>query len=205
VRRSFEELEAILGSDWIKDETKAPMGAFVNFNRHWPCGCCWTEGNGVMVRNRMEWLWPCEAHAELGFHASCDDERWQPQAELSDRTRRRKGVVVTPEMLADLVPGQVLRIRSRACAEQHGQDTMFDRLIGAWLYFVRMRRGEGVEIEQRSFGPISMIYTIFPEFLSENEVRLVSRGDERWPDEPVWVLKNLESVAPSRNASSSAA
>lgn len=199
VRRSFEELERILGTDWVKDETEAPMGAFVNYNRHWPCGCRWAQGNGVMVRCLMEWLWPCPEHADLGFHATFDDERWRPQSELSDRTARRKGVVVTPEMLPDLVPGQVLRVREWACAEAHGQTTVRDRLIGAWLYIVRPpdpRIGEGVVIEQRSFGPMSSVGILGPESLANNEVRLVSRGEERWPDEPVWVRRKLEYIPP---------
>ena len=199
-RRTFDELEAILGKDWTKEPSEAPMGAFVNFFRSWPCGCRWAEGNGVMVKCRDEWLWPCEAHADLGFHAEFEDEVWQSQDGFRDRANRRKGVLVTPELLPTLIPGQVLRIRSKACAEANGQATVADRLVGAWLWFVRESdpKFEGVRIEQDSFGPVSCVGPLTPETLAANEVRLVSRNDECWPTRPVWVLKKLESQAPRK-------
>jgi len=202
-RRTFDELEAILGTDWTKEPSEAPMGVCVHFRRTWPCGCQWAEADMVMTKCRLEWLWPCDAHADLGFHAEFKDEVWRPRSTMRDLTNRRKGKLVTSDMLPTLIPGQVLRMRSNACAEHNGQSTVADRLAGAWLWFVREPdpKFEGeLRIEQDALGPVSSVGTLSEAVLSENEVRLVSRGEERWPTGPVWVLKKLESQAPRKTS-----
>lgn len=201
-RRTFEELEAVLGTGWTKEPSEAPMGVCVHFRRTWPCGCQWAESDMILAKCRLEWLFPCEAHAELGFAAEFKDEVWIPRGEFRDLTNRRKGVLVTPELLPTLIPGQVLRIRSNACAEANGQATVADRLAGAWLWFVREPdpEFEGVRIEQDAFGPISSVGTLSEATLAANEVRLVSRNDERWPTGPVWVLKELRPQAPVKTS-----
>jgi hypothetical protein len=153
-----------------------------------------------MIRCRDEWLFPCEAHADLGFHASFEDGRYEHQNLMFRRMDRRKGVLVTTDLLPTLVPGQVLRIRSNACAEENGQATVGDRLIGAWHWIVGERNADGdVSISQTTVR-MSSVYTLSTEVLAANEVRLVSRGEERWPTGPVWVLKYLESQVPRRTS-----
>ena len=194
--RTFEELEAILGKDWNKLESEV-VGPFANFNREWPCGCRWAEASGSVPmgsRTRMEWLFPCAEHAAFGFHAQFDDEVWRERSAYRDKTGNRKGKLVTAEMLPTLTPGQVLRIRPNNCTF-HGNATRADRLAGAWVYFVvEPKFGPGPQIESDSAGPVSTIGQITPAMLEQNEVLLVSRGEETWPKGPVWVQKKLEPV-----------
>ena len=193
--RTFEQLQERLGADWTKGESEAPSGVCVILTRTWPCGCRWTQSLGVTVKSRLEWLFPCRGHADLGFHAEFRDEVWREQAALREATNRRKGKMVTPEMLNTLAAGDILRVRSLACAEEYPGNLT----LGSWLWFVRpadATSGGRMLMESCPCGPISSAGPLVPDILATNEVRLVTRGEECWPTGPTWELRSLEPQAP---------
>ena len=186
--RTFDELELELGKDWTKDETEAPSGVCVIFTRTWPCGCMWSQSLGLMTKSKDEWLFPCAAHAAAGFHVDFRDETWRASGAMYAKTRHHKGKVVTPEMLPKLTVGQIIRARSRKCTELHPDDPM----VGATNYVVDSV--DPVVLRTVTGGMVETIGRLSEESLADNDVRLVSRGDETWPTGPTWVLKDLESV-----------
>jgi hypothetical protein len=199
--RTFEQLERTLGEGWTKGETEAPVGACVILGRTWACGCHWSQSLSVMgPKSRLEFLFPCPSHASVGFRAEFRDETWRQTSAMYDLQRTRRGRVVTPDMLPHLTGGQLLRVRSSECAEANPDDP----LIGTCLFEVLegVSDGDSVHVRSTSGGMIETSGQLASDVLDRFEVRLVSRGDERWPQGPTWVLKKLESQAPHEADSS---
>ncbi len=175
---TFEELETLLGKNWVKSESWA-SGTSAIFMRTWPCGCCWTRSDMTMHGKYSDVLAPCAEHRELGFSAEFVDISNQAAWAITWKAQRRKGKLVND--WESLLPGQIIRVST--------QDNSRNEL---WVIHDKVNdSNKTIELTPTWTGRFRSIKTVKIDELDNFKCHLITKDGESYPFEPIWKMDKL--------------